>query len=918
MKKPSAEGGRLFLIDGTALAYRSYFAFIRNPLVNSKSMNTSGIFGFTAALMRLLREEKPDFIACMFDTKAPTFRHRAYKEYKATRQKMPEEMAEQLPRIREVVEAFRIPIFEVEGYEADDVMGTLARKAEAAGLDTWMVTSDKDLMQLLSERIHMYSLGKPAGESESMGPEGAVKKLGVPPEKVIDLLSLMGDSSDNIPGVPGIGPKTALELIEQFDTLEAVLAGLDRIERKSVREKLEKNREMALLSKELVTIHTDAPVSLDTGRLKRQNPDNARIIALFQELEFTRLLQELPGLAEDRKPRVKRDYRTIHTAGELENLIRTLKKSRGFSVDLETTSIEPMHAKIVGLSFSWEPGCAAYVPVQGMGAPRSGDLFSPGSDAAVSPVLKRLKPLLEDESLLKCGQNIKYDMLVLKNAGINLAPVDFDTMVAAYLINPTARQFNLDALALEYLEEKKIPTESLIGSGARQITMDQVPLEKISEYACEDADVAFRLRRVLEPKLAESGTEVLFRDVELPLIRVLMEMEENGVALDVRLLESMSRDMEGQLQAIREDVYSLAGESFNINSTQQLGRILYEKLKVHESLGLKRPKKTKTGYATDVRVLEGLAAHPLPKKLLEYRQLAKLKSTYVDALPKLVHPETGLVHASFNQTVTATGRLSSSNPNLQNIPVRTELGKEIRKAFVSRHKGGVILSADYNQIELRIMAHLSGDETLMESFRKGEDVHRRTAAELFGIPAGSVTDEHRRQAKTINFGILYGMGAFGLSDRLGIPLEQANGFIKAYFARYPKVNEYILKTIAAAHQDGYVTTLLNRRRYLPELASDNRGLREFGERTAINTPIQGTAADLIKVAMIRIADRMRAEGKQERMILQIHDELVFDVPSKRDAESFGKMVEREMEGAIKLNVPVRVDVGIGENWFEAH
>jgi len=911
---------RLFLLDGTALAYRSYFAFIRNPLINSKGVNTSGVFGFTNLLMKILREEKPDYIACVFDTAAPTFRHKTFPEYKATRQKMPDELADQLPVIRNVVEAFCIPVIEMDGYEADDVIGTLAKQAEERRIDTYMVTGDKDFMQLVSDRVKMYMLGGRGSSTDVniVGPDGVTEKLGVPPEKVIDLLGLMGDSSDNVPGVPGVGPKTALELINTFGSMEDVLKSANDVQRQKVRENLMAYKDQALLSKELVTIHLDVPLDLSVSDLKAEEMDREKVVALFQELEFRRLLEGLPGLMETTVEVPSRVYRTILSVSEFEAFIRALKSLPMFALDLETTSLDPLSAEIVGFSFSWKEGEATYIPVLCPEHDKSGDLFKASGGKTLSFILSALKPILEDPKIRKCGQNIKYDMRVLRNQGVEVQGVDFDTMVAAYLINPSARQFGIDALAMEYLRIKKIPTKELIGTGRKLIGMDHVDLERVAEYACEDADVAFRLRCILEPKLKESAMERLFRDVEMPLVQVLLEMEENGVALDRKLLTGMSKEMETDLQQQIEAIYEMAGEPFNINSTQQLGKILFEKLKVHELLGIRRPRRTKTGsYATDVRVLENLSAHPLAKKLLDYRQLMKLKSTYVDALPKLVHPKTGRVHASFNQTVAATGRLSTSDPNLQNIPIRTELGREIRKAFVTGQKGWVILSADYSQIELRIMAHLSRDETLLESFRKGEDVHRRTASEIFSIPEDQVTEDHRRQAKTINFGIMYGMGEYGLARRLEISNEEAHQFIAAYFERYPKVNEFIARTIGQAHEQGYVTTLLNRRRYLPELQSDNRNIRDFGERTAINTPIQGTAADLIKVAMIRIAHRLRKKEWKAKMILQIHDELLFEVPSDK-ADRLSEMVRQEMEGAIKLTVPIKVDIGMGKSWFEAH
>jgi len=910
---------RLFLLDGSALAYRSYFAFIRAPLVNSKGIDTSGAFGFTNTLLKILRDEKPEYIACLFDTSAPTFRHREYKEYKATREKMPDDLVDQLPAIRSIVEAFGIPLIEMEGFEADDLMATLTVRAEAAGIDTYLVTGDKDMMQLLSEHVKMYTLSKggSGSEKEVVGPGEVQEKWGVRPDQITDLFGLMGDHSDNVPGVPGIGPKTAQELIGQFGSMETLYAGLDSVKRDSVREKLVTHRDLAMLSRKLITLRHDAPITVSIDDLRLREIDHGRIVPLFQELEFNKFLQELPSIGGESAQPAGRVCRIIQKEEDLDALISELAAVPMFVLDTETTSLQAMSAGLVGLSFSWKPGEAVYVPLLLPEGHFSGDLFSSSRGAQGGAVLRKMKKVLEDPRIRKSGQNIKYDMLVLRRHGIDIQGVDFDTMVAAYLINPSARAFGIDALALEYLNYQKIPTKSLIGSGAKQISMAEVELGKIAEYACEDAEIALRLRELFEPKLAEIGVESLFHDVEIPLIRVLAEMEENGVSLDLKLLARMSRDMDDDLERLKREIHGLAGEPFNINSTQQLGKILFDKLKVHEQAGWKRPRKTKTGYATDVSVLEALAGHPLPKKLLDYRQLQKLKSTYIDSLPLLINPATGRVHASFNQAVAATGRLSSSDPNLQNIPIRTELGREIRKAFVPAEKGSQILSADYNQIELRIMAHLSGDDTLMESFRQGEDVHRRTASEVFDIESGKVTDEHRRRAKTINFGILYGMGPFGLAQRLGISNEEAQSIITAYFARYPKVNEFIAATIAFAYKHGYVTTLLNRRRYLPEIRSDNRNIREFGERTAVNTPIQGTAADLIKLAMIRIAERLRKDSWKSKMILQIHDELVFEAPDSEVA-GLSAMVKKEMEGAISLSVPVKVDVGVGGNWFEAH
>jgi DNA polymerase-1 len=915
MTAPKHPIKRLFLLDGMALIYRAYFAFIRNPLINSKGINTSGVYGFTATLLRILKSEKPDYIAVALDTSAPTFRHHKFPEYKATREKMPDELRDQIPVIRSMVEAFSIPILEKEGFEADDIIGTLSKKAEAQHMEVFMVTGDKDFMQLVSPHIKMYSLNRSDGEPDILDPERVEEKIGLSPEKVIDYLGLMGDSSDNVPGVPGVGPKTAQILLKEYGSIKGIYQKLDQIKRQNIREKLKAYQKQALLSRELVTIDTQVALNIEIEDLKAREPDQEAIISLFRELEFNRMLQEISALTGDRPDAVEKNYKTIENLSSFKSFVQILNKQSVFAFDLETTALEPLSAEIVGLSFSWKAGEATYIPLKTPDGNHP-DLFGATGDWQ-NRVLDALKPVLENPGIRKCGQNIKYDMLVLRNYQIRMQGVDFDSMVAAYLINPSARVYNIDTLAMEYFQYKKIKTSELIGSGRNQITMDLVPLEKISEYACEDADFAFRLREILEPRLQKDELITLFQTVEMPLVSVLMMLEENGVYLDTKMLGQMSEEMQRQLNAIESDIYEIAGEKFNINSTQQLGRILFEKLKVHELIGQRRPRRTKTGYATDVRVLESLAAHPMAKKLLDFRQLTKLKSTYVDALPALICSSTGRVHASFNQTVAATGRLSTSNPNLQNIPIRTELGREIRKAFIAQKKGWKLLSADYSQIELRLMAHLSGDKTLKESFKKDEDVHKRTASEIFGIHINDVTDDHRRQAKTINFGIMYGMGAYGLASRLSISHEEAQSFINAYFARYPRVNEFIAETIAMAYKKGYVTTLLNRRRYLPELKSDNRNIRDFGERTAVNTPIQGTAADMIKIAMIRIAECLQKNSWKSKMILQIHDELLFEVPVN-EIDSLSRMVRTEMENAIQLSIPVRVDVGIGKSWYEAH
>jgi DNA polymerase I len=795
-------------------------------------------------------------------------------------------------------------LIELPGFEADDVMGTLAKQAEQQGLDTYLVTADKDLMQLVSPHIKIYSLRKVDNQQDILDPAGVQQKFGVPPERVIDVLALMGDSSDNIPGVRGIGEKTAVKLIQDYGDLETVLAKATEIKPKGVSDKILANVEMARLSQELATIHTDVPLPCSPTDLAPRPRDAARLTALFQDLEFGSLAKQVAV-----HPQADHQgYQLMRSRAEFDRLCGILQTLERFAIDTETTDLNPLKAELLCVSLAWMPGEAYCVPMQ---FPEAGQ----PDDGAY--VLAGLKPILENPAILKCGQNIKYDMLVLSRHGIELQGVEFDTMVASYVVNPSGRQHNLDALALEYLQIKKIPITDLIGSGKGQRNMRDVPLEAMARYACEDAEVTWRLRDILEAKLKETATWDLFQRVEVPLITVLKDMEQVGVCLDVPLLRQMSHEMDRQLLKLTQEIYDLAGEVFNINSTQQLGRILFEKLEIQKAQGVKRVRKTKTGYSTDVAALEQFKDHPLVRKMLEYRQLAKLKSTYVDALPQLANPQTGRVHTSYNQTVTATGRLSSSDPNLQNIPARTELGREIRKAFIAEAEDRRLLSADYSQIELRILAHLSQDAALIESFRSGEDVHRRTASRIFGVPPEAVTPVQRARAKTINFGVIYGMGPMRLAREIEISLEEAKRFIEAYFATYPGVHRYTLESVNKARELGYATTLLGRRRYLPELFSDNQGMRVAAEYMAVNTPVQGSSADLIKMAMIHIRNRLKRERLSAQMLLQVHDELVFELPLA-ELDVVKPLVVEEMERAVQLDVPVKVDVGVGRNWFEAH
>ncbi|RMF58275.1 MAG: DNA polymerase I [Calditrichaeota bacterium] len=901
---------RLFLIDGTAIFYRSYFVFLKNPLISPKGENVSGIYGFTQTLIKILQEEKPDYIAVVFDSKEPTFRHKKYPEYKATRDKMPEDMVEQYPRVQEVVKAFNIPVLEVDGYEADDVMGTLAKKAEKEGVEVYLVTGDKDFMQLLSPHVKMYNIR--SGREVNIIDEDYVKqKMELSPQQVVDFLALMGDTSDNVPGVPKIGEKTAKTLLSTFGSLEAIYENLDKVTKASVQESLRNNRNLAELSRELVTIDVNVPVDVNLDDLRVKKYDRDKIISLFQEFGFKSLLQRLEeeGVTKatdyDEK---KQKYTLINTPESLQELAKHLSKVDFFVFDTETTGLNTFSSDIIGIAVCWKPEEAYYIPISGIGKTLDETL-----------VKETLKPIFENPAVRKGGQNIKFDGLMLHQHGIGLKGIDFDTMIASYLINPEGRQNNLTALAEKYLQYRMIPIEQLIGKkGKKQKSMEDVPVEMVYPYACEDADITYRLIEILQKKLKEVEMEDLFHRVEMPLVEVLLKMEINGVSLDVEFLNKMSKELEQEAHQLEQEIHQLSGVEFNINSPQQLGQVLFEKLKIHEELGIRRPKKTPTGqYATSEGVLVKYSAHPVVDKILEYRKLMKLKSTYVDALPRLISPRTGRVHTSFNQTITATGRLSSSDPNLQNIPIRDERGRTIRRAFIPANAEDFILSADYSQVELRMMAHLSGDPALKEAFERGEDIHTTTAAAIFNIDPGEVTPEHRRKAKEVNFGIIYGISSYGLASRLNITPDEAQQIITNYFVRFPEVNQYIIRIIAFAQRNGYVTTILNRRRYVPEINSRNTAVRQNAERIAINTTIQGSAADLIKLAMINIHQRMEKQKLQSKMILQVHDELVFEVAAS-EVKVMEELVREEMENAIQLNVPLKVDIGIGKNWLEAH
>jgi DNA polymerase-1 len=888
------KNAKVYLIDGSSYIYRAFFAI--GHLSNSKGFPTQAIYGFTNMLLKILREKEAVYAAIVFDAPGPTFRHEVFGEYKSNRPSMPEDLRVQVPHIKEIVSALRLPVLEKEGYEADDLIATLARKLEREGIETVIVSGDKDLMQLISPHVTMYDSMK----DKTFQVHEVKERFGVSPDKVVEVMGLMGDTSDNIPGVPGIGPKTAGQLIEEFGSVEELLKNIDKVKNAKVRASLDRYAEQARLSRELATLDSNAPLDWTLENLKRGEPDRKKLQEIFKEMEFSKLLKDFSLRPDHRED----DYRLITGRGEMEALVRSLRKAGAFALDLESTSMEPMRAEIVGLSFSFQPHQAFYLPVGHTyeGAPEQ---------LSREEVLRTLRPVLEDPGLKKYGQNIKYDYILLAKSGVRLRGIAGDNMIASYLLNPSKHRHSLEELSREYLDRQIITYEDVAGAGAKAIPFSQVGVEKACRYSCEDADLTLILANLLIPKVEADGFAELLGRVELPLIEVLAVMEMNGVKLDLPLLTVMSEEFEKLMEKISGEVYELAGGEFNINSPQQLGKVLFEKLK------LPGGKRTKTGYSTDVEVLTELAKDfPLPAKVLEYRSLSKLKSTYVDALPQLVNPVTGRVHTSFNQTVTATGRLSSSDPNLQNIPIRSPEGRRIRETFIPQ-EGSLILSADYSQIELRVLAHLACDTFLISTFQKGEDIHAATASEIFHVSPEQVTPEMRRLAKVINFGIIYGMSAFGLAKELGIPPSVAQAYIANYFQKYHEVRDYIDKSLEQARERGYVTTLMNRRRYLPDIKSPNRSVRQFAERIAINAPIQGTAADLIKVAMINIHRRLVKEGYRTKLILQIHDELVFEVP-QGELEGIEALVREEMEGVVKLYIPLKVDIGAGKNWAEAH
>jgi DNA polymerase-1 len=914
VQTPARSRPRLFLIDGYALIYRAYFAMIQRPLLTTRGENTSAAFGFTRFLIKLREDYAPDYLGVVLDA-GTSKRTEIYPEYKATRDKMPTDLEWSLPKIRDIIRAFNVPVIALPDHEADDVIGTLAKRAAAAGLEAVIVSGDKDFYQLIGDHICLLNPGR--GGSAQVDEEwidlgNAGDRLGVSPHHVVDYLALIGDSSDNIPGAKGIGPKTAIQLIEQFGGVEEILSNAEQVTNKRARESLIASAGDIRMSKTLVTIQDDLPIALDVEALRVREPDRDALRELFLELEFHTLVRDFG--AEEAPPEKKLDakYDVANTLERMLGVVAAARAAGSFALRVESTAPSPLRGEIVGLAIATEPGRASYLPLRHRTA---GMLALDGIGVSNLPALHdaRMRPLvelLEDETVGKVGHDVKHDLLCLRLENVTLRGIAFDAMIASYVIDPSKREHGLDAQALAHFGVKTQTRDELCGRGRDNVPIEECELDRMTSFVAEKADLALRLRPLLTAEMERHDMGPLCRDIEMPLIDVLAEMEWQGIRIDERFFAETAQRLSRELELIQQEIWKLAGEEFNINSTPQLRVILFDRL------GLPVLRKTKTGPSTDASVLEELAmqGHQLPRLLIEFRQIDKLKGTYVDALPLLLSPRTRRIHSSFNQTVAATGRLSSSDPNMQNIPIRTEQGAEIRKGFIPA-EGHVFLSADYSQIELRILAHFSGDPAFVEAFRSGADIHRETAAIIFGVPVDSVTADMRAAAKTVNFATIYGQGPYALSQNLDIPVAEAKAFIENYFVRFPDVRRYLDEQVEKARATGYVETISGRRRYIPEIQSRNFSIRSFGERAATNAPVQGSAADIIKLAMIAIHREIARTGSGTRMLLQVHDELVFETPAA-EADAARDMIRRLMEGAFPLNVPLEVVTGVGQNWYE--
>lgn len=928
MSKPSK---KLFLLDAYALIYRAHFAFSRNPRISSKGVNTGVMFGFTNTLLEIIQKEKPTHIAVAFDTSAPTFRHEEYKEYKANREETPEDIRTGIPVVKDIIRGFNIPIIELDGYEADDIIGTLSKKAASEGFEVFMMTPDKDFGQLVQEHVYLYKPAYMGNAVDVFDVQKVLEKWDIERiDQVTDMLGLQGDASDNIPGIPGIGPKTASKLLKEFGSVEELVKNTDKLKGKQ-KENVEEFGEQGIMSKRLATINTEVPVEFNEEDLEYSGPDKEKLQPIFEELEFRTIMrrifdEELTGstggdgqlsmfseaskeaieIAEESSSKkninsVKHDYQLVTSDADIGQLIKKLSKSKSFCFDTETTGIDAFEAELVGLSFSFKKGEAFYVPV--------GEDYDEAKN-----FMRQFREILEDEKIEKIGQNLKYDILVLKKYGIEVKGPLFDTMLAHYIIEPETKH-SMDVIAEQYLDYIPVPITEILGpKGKNQKNMRDLSPEEVKDYACEDADITFQLKEELAKELGNSRQNKLLEEVEYPLVQVLAQMEFYGVKIDEKALASMSKELQEASLKTQEEIYEIAGQEFNIASPKQLGEVLFDHMKLVE-----KPKKTKSGqYATGEDILRKLAnEHEIANKILEFREYQKLKSTYVDALPKMISERDGRIHTDYGQAVAATGRLSSNNPNLQNIPIRTPKGREIRKAFVPASDDAVLLSADYSQIELRIAASFADDKDMISAFKEGRDIHATTAAKVFGVPLDEVDSNMRRKAKEVNFGIIYGISAFGLSQNLGIPRSEASDIIKSYFKEFSSIKKYMDKCIEEAKENEYVETLLGRRRYLRDINSRNATMRGYAERNAINAPIQGSAADIIKIAMVNVYNWLRENDYKTKMIMQVHDELVFEVPKDELDKVQDKIIEL-MQNAVELKVPMRVEAGTGDNWLVAH